>query len=90
MLLFKNQNINTNERINLKKTVRVDIDTVKKLDELLNVCSSALHRNVKQQELYSCILKEYVNYVNDLITDYSESEAVEFVLNTIGCKSIEK
>lgn len=90
MLLFKNQNINTNERINLKKTVRVDIDTVKKLDELLNVCSSALHRNVKQQELYSCILKEYVNYVNDLITDYSESEAVEFVLNTIGGKSIEK
>lgn len=90
MKLFKNQNINGNERINLKKTVRVDIDTVKKLDELLNVCSSALHRNVKQQELYSCILKEYVNYVNDLITDYSESEAVDFVLNTIGGKSIEK
>lgn len=90
MLLFKNQNINTNERINLKKTVRVDIDTVKKLDELLKVCSSNLQRNVKQQELYSCILKEYVTYVNDLITDYSESEAVEFVLNTIGGKSIEK
>lgn len=90
MLLFKNQNINTNERINLKKTVRVDIDTVKKLDELLNVCSINLQRNVKQQELYSCILKEYVNYVNDLINDYGESEAVEFVLNTIGGKSIEK
>ena len=90
MKLFKNQQFKGNERINLKKTVRVDIDTVKKLDELLNVCSSALHRNVKQQELYSCILKDYVNYVNDLINDYSESEAVEFVLNTIGGKSIEK
>ena len=83
MKLFKNQNINGNERINLKKTVRVDIDTVKKLDELLNVCSSNLQRNVKQQELYSCILKEYVNYVNDLINDYGESEAVEFVLKTV-------
>lgn len=83
MKLFKNQNINGNERINLKKTVRVDIDTVKKLDELLNVCSSNLQRNVKQQELYSCILKEYVNYVNDLINDYGEFEAVEFVLKTV-------
>lgn len=90
MKLFKNQNISCNERINLKKTVRVDIDTVKKLDELLNICSSNLQRNVKQQELYSCILKDYVNYVNDLINDYGESEAVKFVLNTIGGKSIEK
>ena len=83
MKLFKHQQFKSNERINLKKTVRVDIDTVKKLDELLNVCSSALHRNVKQQELYSCILKDYVNYVNDLINDYGESEAVEFVLKTV-------
>ena len=83
MKLFKHQQFKSNERINLTKTVRVDIDTVKKLDELLNVCSSNLQRNVKQQELYSCILKEYVNYVNDLINDYGESEAVEFVLKTV-------
>ena len=88
--MFQNQEMNNNQRINLKKTVRVDLNTAKSLDEILTICSSALHRNVKQQELYSSILNDYVKYVNDLINDYGESEAVEFVLNTLGGKSIEK
>ena len=84
MTLFKKQNVDVYTNQNkVLKTVRLDIESAKKMDELQAVCSTHCKKQITQRELYLAIIKEYLEKIESLIA-VDENKAVNTVLKLIG------
>ena len=83
MTIFKNKHINIYKgKKSVLKTVRLDVNTAIKIDELQAVCTEEIGKTVSQNMLLRGIITSYVSQIEQT-ANTSEDKALKEILSLL-------